>query len=134
MRLIFLGLLAVTLMTGCVHAGPDGGLAGGPWTVSAVAGALVAAGDRAPTLNFAEGKVSGFSGCNRFSGPMRVQADRLDFGPMAATKMACLDAAANEAERVFLQALTRQVKTWAIENGRLLLRDASGAVVIEAGR
>ncbi len=44
-----------------------------------------------PTLNFdkTESRVSGNSGCNSMSGTFKVEEDKITFGPIMGTKMAC---------------------------------------------
>ncbi|MCA9987528.1 MAG: META domain-containing protein [Anaerolineales bacterium] len=42
-------------------------------------------------LSFADGTVSGQSGCNLFSGSATIAGDKLSFGPLAGTRMACED-------------------------------------------
>lgn len=61
------------------------------------------------TLQFdhAEQRVSGFSGCNRFSGTYTVEQNQIHFGPLMSTKMACVDAQRNRTEQTFLDALSR---------------------------
>ena len=46
---------------------------------------------RIPTLSFdaAESRVSGNSGCNSMSGTFKVEEDKITFGPIMGTKMAC---------------------------------------------
>lgn len=40
-------------------------------------------------ISLAEGRVSGSAGCNRITGTLEPIGDRINFGPIAATKMAC---------------------------------------------
>lgn len=69
-------------------------VAGPTWTVtSLVTGQAVetsAALEQAkPHLVFADGKVSGFTGCNTLSGTAEISGDAVAFGAIATTKMAC---------------------------------------------
>jgi heat shock protein HslJ len=58
------------------------------------------------TLEFPEeGKVAGKATCNRFFGTVEISGASIRFGPLAATKMACLDDAANAQEKKYLEAL-----------------------------
>jgi heat shock protein HslJ len=67
------------------------------WELREIAGKPVAApaeGAKAPSLVFERdgNRVSGFAGCNRFSGTCEFPADgQLRFSMMAATRMACPD-------------------------------------------
>ncbi len=49
-------------------------------------------------------RIRGFSGCNQFTGSYKLKDKQLQFGPMAATMMACLEGM--ELEQDFLAALT----------------------------
>ena len=40
-------------------------------------------------IQFREGRVSGHSGCNRFTGGFVQEGEALKLGPLASTKMAC---------------------------------------------
>jgi putative lipoprotein len=97
--------------------------------------ALVALGDgsapppgaqgRQATLRIDSGspRVSGFAGCNRYSGAYTKTADSLRFGAIGATKMHCPEGA--ELERVVLGILPR-VTTWAMVDGALELSGFGG--------
>lgn len=52
-----------------------------------------------------EGRVTGTTGCNRFTGTVELDAGMLVFGPLAVTEMACLDPARMEREAAYLKAL-----------------------------
>src|SRR5690349_14791830 len=49
--------------------------------------------------------VTGFTGCNRMTGPVTYFNNRIKFGPLAVTKMACLDVNVGRVEAGFLNAL-----------------------------
>jgi len=49
--------------------------------------------------------VTGFTGCNRMTGPVTYFNGRIKFGPLAVTKMACLDVNIGRVEAGFLNAL-----------------------------
>ncbi|MDZ3823644.1 MAG: META domain-containing protein [Pseudoxanthomonas sp.] len=87
----------------------------------------LAADARGPTLEFlADGRVAGHAGCNRFSGQVQwLAADGLRFGPVAATKMACMDARVAEREADFLRRL-EAVAAWRRDGDALLLLAADG--------
>ena len=48
---------------------------------------------------------SGSTGCNRFSGRFTLMGDRLRLGPLATTRMACVDDALNRQEQALVRAL-----------------------------
>lgn len=51
------------------------------------------------SLSFADGEVTGSTGCNRFSASYAVEDGTLTFGPMAMTKMACRGSAGQFEQR-----------------------------------
>ncbi|MEM9604490.1 MAG: META domain-containing protein [Pseudomonadota bacterium] len=68
-------------------------------------------------------QVTGFAGCNRFSGRAEFDsAGRLSVGPLAATRRGCTDAAVAERENAYLAALSGQVFEVAAEGPNLQLR------------
>ena len=86
-------------------AAPAGELSGTSWRLEDLAGAAALPNIEA-TLEFPEaGKVAGRGSCNRFFGTVEISGQSIKFGPLAATKMACADDAANAQEVKYLQAL-----------------------------
>ncbi len=71
-------------------------------------------------------RVSGSGGCKRLMGSYTIKGDRLQFGQMAGTMMAC--AQGMDTEREFLQALS-QVKKWKIADGKLELFDSDSKML-----
>lgn len=53
-----------------------------------------------------DGKVSGTTGCNQFSGKADLDAGVISFGPLAVTEMACAEPERMEREAAYLKALT----------------------------
>jgi heat shock protein HslJ len=79
-----------------------------------------------PTIAFADGRVSGFAGCNTFSGTFETDGPILTLSPLATTKIGC-PRPASVVEADYLAALDG-VTTWAIDGeGRLTL---DGAVLL----
>src|SRR5262245_7848453 len=89
--------------------------------------------DREAYLQFQAGRVSGSDGCNRFSGSYQLHGDRVTFGQMAATLMACVDSSATE--EPFRNAL-KNASRLTIAGDRLELLDAAGTrlAAFTAGR
>lgn len=125
------GLLLASL-GGCVSAGADPVLVGPTYVVTAIDGAAAPGGEGAATIAFTEGQVSGFSGCNRFAGPVEIVGDRLTFGPLMGTHMACLDPVRSTLEANFLAALGGRIARYQFQDGQLQLLDATGLLVVEA--
>jgi heat shock protein HslJ len=104
-------------------------LAGPTWKVVEIGGNPVAAGEsgREPHLVFSgEGRVSGSSGCNRFTGTYMQDGESLHFSPMAMTKMAC-PPPQDALERAFIQAMAGTA-AMRQSGGTLELLDAGGNV------
>ncbi len=115
------------LLAGCCRI-PPSPLEGTTWQLTPPAGA---AGDprdakAAPlTVRFADGRASGFSGCNRFTGGYTRDGDTITVGRLAGTMMACPEPRM-AAEKAFLDALSGAHRV-AIAGDRLTLTPASGA-------
>lgn len=113
--------------------GGDGSSPVGPlWIAEDIGGRGVV--DRLQTsITFgADGRAYGSGGCNRFTGGYTLDGDKLSFGAMAQTNMACVEAAMDQEQR-FHQALGA-VRGWRIENGLLHLTDGQGATVVRLAR
>lgn len=74
------------------------------------------------------GRVSGSGGCNRLAGSYTLAGDKLAFGQMAGTRMACPDGM--DVESAFHKALG-QVASWRIEGNTLELLDAAGVSIAQ---
>ena len=77
------------------------------------------------TLSFTEGRASGRSGCNQYSGAVEYGAGTIRFQAMISTKMACAGDGVMQTEATYLQAL-QAAETWDI--------DAGGKLTIEGTR
>ena len=99
-------------------------LAANTWhalTVDGHAAIPVEVGAR-PWLQFGRdsARVAGSTGCNRIAGPFTVNGSSLKFGPLAMTRMACVDSAVNAQESAFAAALN-EVDEFAISADTLTL-------------
>ena len=97
-----------------------------PWVLTELAGAPVpaGAGQREASVRFmSEGRVAGFTGCNRFSGSYTLEGRLLRFGTLAMTQMACADGRGVEAEYMKALEATRQFQ---LHGATLDLLDAGG--------
>lgn len=77
---------------------------------------------------FADGRVAGSTGCNRFTAGYTIDGNALEIGTIAATKMACIPPA-DEVERAYLAALAR-VAGWRSAGADLILVDDDGAELL----
>jgi len=77
------------------------------------------------TLSFTEGRASGRSGCNQYSGAVEYGVRTIRFQAMISTKMACAGEGVMLTEADYLQAL-QAAESWNI--------DATGKLTIEGSR
>lgn len=101
----------------------------GAWRIEALNGRPVGRGT-APSVTFADGKVSGNAGCNRFFGSYRFARGRLTAGPLASTKMACLDRARGRQEAAILGLLGEPLTVSSNRAGKLVLTGARGSLTL----
>lgn len=81
-----------------------------------------------------DGKVTGSGGCNRISGRAEIQSERITFGPMISTKMACAPAVMDQ-ESKFMAALG-DVQRFKVdgEKDKLILFGATGRPILVLAR
>lgn len=75
--------------------------------------------NKKPEINFsiADGRVSGTTGCNSFSGPVKIDGNKISFAePLALTRMMC----PGQGESVFLETL-KKVNTYSADGKTLTL-------------
>jgi putative lipoprotein len=77
----------------------------------------------------ADGRVTGSSGCNRFTGKCAQDGGTLTMGPLATTRMAC-PPEIMQREQEFL-ALLGKIRHVDRTNRRLILKDVDGNVLME---
>jgi heat shock protein HslJ len=136
-RLLATTLTAALLVGACTAAGGSGGtIEKIRWVATSIAtdGTMEAlpAGVTADAT-FADGRVSGFAGCNTFSGPATVDGSKLAIGQLAATMMACVDPAMT-VESAYLAALPAATSFTATADKLTLFdKDGKEIVVYEPG-
>ena len=80
-------------------------LIGTEWLLADLSGTAVIADSKA-SLAFPEaGRVAGNGSCNRFTGSITITGNTLKFGPLASTRMACMDSGVSAQEDAYLKAL-----------------------------
>ena len=73
------------------------------------------------TLAFpGENQAAGNGSCNRFFGPVEIKGDAIHFGPLVATRMACLAGAVSKQESDYLEAL-RNAERFSVDGPYLLI-------------
>jgi heat shock protein HslJ len=96
-------------------------LAGTSWALAEMAGTADFA-HLVPTIAFGvDGTVSGFAGCNTFTGSFTTDGATVTMGPLATTKMACVPPG-SEVESAYLGSLAG-VRSWKIDAGKLTLEN-----------
>jgi heat shock protein HslJ len=99
------------LVTAC-GGGDASELPGSQWTVTSIGGKTTEA-EGTPTIEFGEeGKVAGTTGCNRYSGRVEVDGDKITFDSMVSTLIGC-DGALGTQEQAFMAALA-DTTNWSI--------------------
>lgn len=94
----------------------------GTWELNYITGSRIAFDglypNKKPTIVFdlANKTLSGNSSCNSFTGPLKVEGNKISFAdPMAMTRMMC----PGDGETVFLQTL-QKVNSWSVSDGNTL--------------
>jgi heat shock protein HslJ/membrane-bound inhibitor of C-type lysozyme len=96
-------------------------LVGRQWRIVEIDGSATLPGTE-PTLTFlGGGQVAGHGGCNRFSGGYALSGEGVGLGPIAATKMACLQEGVMAQESRLLDLLAATARFDFDEARRLLL-------------
>jgi len=100
----------------------------GPVTASWTAVELNGKPVEGPTLDYTTDKVSGTGGCNRFNGPIVIEDDAVQIGPLVSTKMMCEGKV--ETESQYFAAL-EAARSFVLDNGMLVLKDDGGDVILK---
>ncbi len=99
------------------------------WRLARLGQQPVAAGvdpQRDAQVQFDGTRMSGSGGCNRITGGYQRDGHTLRIGPLAATRMACLDADRAQLESAFVDALQATASYSLLGSTQLTLLDASG--------
>ena len=83
------------------------------------------------TFAYTTQKVSGSGGCNHFSGPIVIEDDAIQIGPLAATKMPCEGKSGIEAE--YFTAL-EAARSFTVHGDMLSLKADDGHVLVKFKR
>ncbi|MBS2097412.1 META domain-containing protein [Carboxylicivirga linearis] len=136
MKNLFLAVLSVFIMTSCktmqknTQSASELFTEDNQWEMTLFQGQTIEeAGfnQKTPhiTINKAESKIGGNSGCNSFGGNITIKEDAIEFGPLMSTKMYC----DGVPEVEFFQILTGEV-VYSIK-GKTLLFTKEGKTVME---
>ena len=98
-----------------------------PPTASWVAFELNGKAVEGPTLQYTTEKVSGTGGCNQFNGPITIEDDAVQIGPLASTRMMCEGKADVEAQ--YFAAL-QAARTFTLDGEVLVLKAEDGHALL----
>jgi heat shock protein HslJ len=126
---VLIPVLAAGLAGAAATADGGGALSDTRWQVTGVGAFEIEPADGV-TIESAEGRIAGRSGCNRYTGLVTFGAESLEIGAVGVTRMACPGRPA-EIERSFLGAL-EQVSGWRIAGDGALELTAEGAPLTRA--
>ena len=107
------------------------GLDASSWTIAAIGGATLPPGRPATLTLEPGGRVSGETGCNRFTGTVSVDGPAVTFGPLGTTRMAC-EPPLVEQEAAVLDALAG-VTGWFVEADGTLHLSGTTELVLTPG-
>ena len=133
MKAVLLAFTIVGAVAACESAAVSdddraGELSQQDWIAETIDGAPVINPGRV-TLSFAEGRVSGRSGCNLYSGPVEVGKGTLKVGALISTKMACMEGGLMQQESTYLNALQGARRYSFGGDGKLTITTSGGALV-----
>jgi heat shock protein HslJ len=123
-KLLPILLTLALLITAACESKSD--LLEGEWELATLNG-VNALPDVTVTLSIHGDTVSGFSGCNTYSGAATIQARQIQFSDLSMTLIACLDEQVTQQEADFLSALS-MVDTWQVSDDRLTLSGGNWTV------
>jgi heat shock protein HslJ len=130
-QILALFLIAVGLiLSSCAGTGaaqPD--LNGTSWTLTHIQGKPVLT-DTQPDIRFDNGQASGAGSCNGFGGDYTVSGNKLTFGALMSTMMACMPQEVMDQEQAYFSALSATA-SYRVDGSRLTLLDAAGNVLAE---
>jgi heat shock protein HslJ len=120
-------ILTMTACSGTVSQQPD--LNGTSWTLTSIQGKPVLSSTQ-PDLSFDNGQASGTGSCNGFGGSYTLSGNKLTFGPLMSTMMACNPPEVMDQEQAYFSALSATA-SYRVEGNRLTLLDVAGNVLAE---
>jgi heat shock protein HslJ len=107
MRIAVAVLLSGAMLSACATTRDATPLLNTYWRLTHLGGipALPDTSSRQPHFRLDGSRVTGATGCNTIGGTYELSGDRLRFGPLMMTRMACVEAARNQQEQQFTAAL-----------------------------
>ena len=100
---------------------------GKEWVVVKIEKEKIIDAEKAPWIKLSEGRVSGFSGCNRLMGSYTLEGKTLIFSQLGGTKIFCFDT--QELEDKFMKTLSK-THFWKYKRGKLYLFDQNKTAIM----
>lgn len=129
-NIILIFLTTVILQSCAVKQQPGSMDLSGPWNLKSINSTSINTAGKTPSLKFqpAENKIFGFGGCNQFSGSVEIKSNRIKFGALISTKMAC---PALEIETDFLRIISNNEMDFRISGRKLTLSNGQDTLILE---
>ena len=104
-------------------------LAGPTWRLVSIEGRPVLAGVQVTAVFGDDSRVTGSGGCNRYTGRVTIEGDKLNTGAVASTRMFCGGAGVMEQEVAYFDALSKAA-FFKVAGNELHLGPASGVTTL----
>lgn len=122
------------LAAGCAAApAPASGDIHGTWVIEQARAEPIIDKRRARLLLGRDGRLAGHTSCNAMSGAFTLEGDRIRFGAIATTRMACPELQREQEDRI-LTALELAITARVRSDGLLEIRDVDGRGLLRATR
>jgi putative lipoprotein len=121
------------MMSATSEAADAGKLFGVTWIAENIGGGGVIDKARSTITFAAGGVVNGSGGCNTFSGTAKVDGNRIEIGPLAATQKACIPALTDQEQKFFKALANAHLFEIDERTQKLILKDESGAPLATLG-
>ncbi len=105
----------------------------GAWVIEQARSEPIIDKRRARLVLGRDGRLAGHNSCNTMTGTFTLEGDRIRFGPIATTRMACAELQREQEDRI-LSALELAVTARVRPDGLLEIRDADGRGLLRATR
>ncbi len=123
-------VLLTLLLAACGGGAPAASLTGTAWRLTQLNGQPIVE-NTTPTLTFdADGQAGGQGSCNGFGGSYETENEKLTFGPLRSTLMACMETGVMEQEAAYFEALAKTT-SYSVAGERLTLFDENGVILAE---
>ena len=127
-HLLLFCVVILFVLSACIASLAGDPLKGTSWALVSFGGTSPLP-DTHPTLAFEDGQVKGNASCNSFGGEYKVKGDKMIFGDLYWTLMACMDNGVMDQEQAYMRMLTGEAE-FELTEGQLKLTNQQGEVLI----